>query len=134
MSCWRFISPCEFAFREGFSGPDDGSRGFGGCGLVPAGGLPGRLVFSDGVAPLGVTGLDGAAAFVETAPFAVSSPGLAVAATPGLPRFTDANCERFALAARSCCICSGLAEVCGARAAACSAGVGRAAVPPGPPL
>src|ERR1700740_2947221 len=100
MSCWRFTSPCGFAFREGFSVPGDGCRGFDGCGFVAAG----------GVALLGGGGLYGAAAFAETAPLDVNSPGLAVAATSGLPWFTDANCERFALAARSCCVCSGVAE------------------------
>lgn len=74
------------------------------------------------------------AAFPGRAPRFSISPGRLVAATAGCPWFTLAESDLSAAAACSCCVCSAVGGVWCARPAASSAAVGRAWVPPLPPL
>jgi hypothetical protein len=67
-------------------------------------------------------------------PRPLNSAGFGVAAIGGRPWFTDASSSRFVPAACSCCLCSEVGGTCRWRAAACCSGVGRAVIPPGPPL
>ena len=60
--------------------------------------------------------------------------GAAAATTCGRPRFTAANCSRFEAACRICCTCAATGGVRGSRNTTCSAGSGRALMPPRPPL
>ena len=49
-------------------------------------------------------------------------------------RFAEASSARFEAAACSCWVCSPMGAMCCSRAAVSSACVGRAAIPPAPPL
>src|SRR5579859_5169528 len=63
-----------------------------------------------------------------------NAPGLGVAATAGAPWFTDANCARSCRAICTCCRCAGAGGSWRNLAAAICVAVGRALMPPGPPL
>ena len=92
------------------------------------------VVLFAGVA-LNAAGLTGPPArLAGTTPRPVNTPGFAVAATVGLPWFTDANCARLVRAARTCCVCAAVAAARRSRAAANCAAVGRTVAPPLPPL
>src|SRR5580658_3090052 len=64
----------------------------------------------------------------------LNAAGVGVANTVGRPWFTDANCARFVLADRRSCDCAAVGPARRSCAAANSAAVGRALVPPLPPL
>ena len=71
---------------------------------------------------------------MPTTPCPEKSPGLDVAAMAGLPWLTDANSERFVLAACTCCVCVVVGGMCCSCAQVSSCAVGLAIVPPVPPL
>ena len=105
------------------------------AGLLPGGNLVGFAPI--GAVPVGFavgTAGDDFSSRAATTPLPVNSPGLVVAAIAGRPWFSDASRALLALAVRSCWSCAGMAATCCSCAAASSSGVGRAVVPPLPPL
>src|SRR5215831_3766914 len=99
----------------------------GGCSLRYAGGR-----FSGRAFP--AAGLAFADERAGTTPGPRKTPGFGVAATGGFPWFAEAWNSRLFLAVCCCCICIGVACRCASRATAISAEVGRAVLPPFPPL
>ena len=81
-----------------------------------------------------VAGTFTGAFLAATTPAPLNAPGLAVAAIGGFPWFSEANRERSWLAACSCCVCALVAAMCRSLAAASCCAVGRAVIPPVPPL
>lgn len=121
---------------------EDGVPSPGFAIVLPAGAFLSRGV---GMFALGATvpapfGFDpgstvaGFSSLAATTPLPVNSPGLEVAATAGLPWFSEARRLLSELAVRSCWNCAGAAATCCSCAAASSSRVGRAVVPPLPPL
>jgi len=99
----------------------------GGCSLRYAGGR-----FSGRAFP--AAGLAFADERAGTTPGPRKTPGFGVAATGGFPWFAEAWNSWLFLAVCCCCICIGVACRCASRATAISAEVGRAVLPPFPPL
>ena len=66
--------------------------------------------------------------------WSVNAPGLGVAATPGVPWFKDARCSGLVRAACSCCVYAATGGMCLSRATDSCCDVGRALMPPLPPL
>src|SRR5262249_36530099 len=106
-----------------------------GRGTLFAGRAPALFAAGFAAPPRFAGGSYGApASLAATTPRPLNDAGRCVAAIAGRPWFTEALSSRFPRAVVSWRVCSVVALKCFSRAARCSTTVGRASIPPLPPL